>query len=316
MSTEITNHGLVIAVFQEIAENTYLKGDAKMMLGLIFGLSIKDGFCYASNEYLGKRLGMTPNAAQIQLFRLKEKGLVSITENAKKKRERKITLPNLEKFSQYTKKTLDALTPEQHEESLHVSVEEPPFVDKYAKFASPKKEPRITTIVNIGNVTLTPKMREYASKKDLNDQQTEETFEMFISHHGSKGSKFDNWDLAFNTWLLKAKKYDKKNFSDTRAKTSTSSSSKVGERIMMENMLREANDYFKTEMMRRGIFPYMILEKTATLPHEFSYLGITTISTLKGGVEKIWYDTRKYPKEQSCDDVITVDIIEHKGDLK
>lgn len=314
MSTEITNHGLVIAIFQEIAENTYLKGDAKMMLGLIFGLSIKDGFCYASNEYLGKRLGMTPNAAQIQLFRLKEKGLVSITENAKKKRERKITLPNLEKFSQYTKKTLEALTPEPTEEPLHVSVEEPPFVDKYAKFASPKKAPMITTIVNIGNVTLTPKMREYASKKDLSDQQTEETFERFISHHGSKGSKFDNWDLAFNTWLLNAKKYDKKNFSDTRAKTSTSSSSPtVGERIGIENSLLADNAVFASEMRRRGIYPEFVLEGSKVLPPEFSWLGITTISTLKKGVQKIWYDTRKYTRGESCDDVITVEIIENKG---
>ena len=310
---EIVKHGIVsFPSFVHITENTSLSGDEKNLLNLILALSIKHGYSYATNDYLAKIIGKTEHATTIILSRLKANGLINIIDNSKKKRERKITLPNLEKFSQYTKKTLEALTPEPTEESLHVSVEEPPFVDKYAKFASPKKAPRITTIVNIGNVTLTPKMREYASKKDLNDQQTEEIFEKFISHHGSKGSKFENWDLAFNTWLLNANKYDKKNFSDTRAKTSTSSSSPtVGERIMMENMLLSEHPAIERIMMRKKIHIANVMMGYTSIPEELSNYALIEIRTPKEGVQMIWYDKSKYTKKD--DDIITVDAIEHKG---
>ncbi|NCB48992.1 MAG: helix-turn-helix domain-containing protein, partial [Clostridia bacterium] len=109
--------GHFVAVHESIVENMYLSGDEKLMLGIIFGLSFKYGYCDASNEYLSKRLGTTELSVQARLFRLKEKGLVLITDNSKKTRKRKITLPNLEKFSQYTKKTLEALEPSDEEQT-------------------------------------------------------------------------------------------------------------------------------------------------------------------------------------------------------
>lgn len=295
-----------------IASNENLTWAEKSVLSLILSMSFSVGYCYAENEYLAQRFAVSESAIKMILLSLKTKGLIIISEVSKKKRQRHITLPNLVKFVKHTNKTLDALTPEPTEESLHVSVEEPPFVDKYAKFASPKKSPRITTIVNIGNVTLTPKMREYASKKDLNDQQTEEIFEKFISHHGSKGSKFENWDLAFNTWLLNANKYDKKNFSDTRAKTSTSSSSPtVGERIMMENMLLSEHPAIERIMMRKKIHIANVMMGYTSIPEELSNYALIEIRTPKEGVQMIWYDKSKYTKKD--DDIITVDAIEHKG---
>lgn len=312
-ATEKENHGNSITVFDPIAQNTSIGWQEKGLWSLLFGLSFKEGYCFATNEYLAYRMGTSSNAIKTMLSSLKKKTLIDIKDENRRKKDRKIYIPNLEKFSQYTKKKLDALT--QESELVEGIIEDEKPVDKYAHFVPEKKAPRATTIINIANVTLTPKMREYASAKGYDDAQTEYIFEHFLSHHGSKGSEFKNWDLAFNTWLLNQKQYTKKNFSNAPAQARSSSSSPtVGERIGLENSLLADHDTFSREMVRRGIHPYMILEKTTTLPQEFSWLGIMTISTLKGGVQKIWYDTRKYNQQQSCDDIITVEVVEHKGE--
>jgi hypothetical protein len=299
--------------FTHITSNRSLSGDEKNLLNLIFSLSIKHGYSFANNDYLAKIIGKSESATAILLTRLKTKGLINIIENSKKKRERKITLPNLEKFSQYSKKTLDALTPEP--ELVEGIIEDEKPVDKYAHFVPEKKAPRATTIINIANVTLTPKMREYAQNEGYSVDATEHIFKKFLSYNKSRSSRSKDWDETFNLFMLKEKERDKKNFSNAPAQARPSSSSPtVGERIGLENSLLADHDTFSREMVRRGIHPYMILEKTTTLPQEFCWLGIMTISTLKGGVQKIWYDTRKYNQQQSCDDIITVEVIEHKGE--
>lgn len=314
-TTPKENHGNSIVVFDSIAQNTSIGWQEKGLWSLLFGLSFTDGFCFATNDYLAIRMGTTPNAIKTMLSSLKSKGLIVIKDENKKRRTRNIYLPNLEKFSQYTKKTLDALTPEQHEESLHVSVEEPPFVDKYAKFASPKKEPKTTNIVNIGQVVLSPRMREDAIKRGLSEEDTGLVFEHFLDNMKAKGSSYKDYEAAFRNWM--DSKYfgipQKKIFKASATSLSSSSSSKVGERIGIENSLLADNAVFASEMRRRGIYPEFVLEGSKVLPPEFSWLGIMTISTLKKGVQKIWYDTRKFKQDTSCDDVITVEIIENKG---
>ena len=49
------------------------------------------------------------------------------------------------------------------------------------------------------------KLNEYAFGKDKNRE-----FENFLNYHGSKGTKFKNWSLAYNTWIGNAKKFNKK----------------------------------------------------------------------------------------------------------
>ena len=298
-----------------IASNENLTWAEKSVLSLILSMSFSVGYCYAENEYLAQRFAVSESAIKMILLSLKTKGLIIISEVSKKKRQRHITLPNLVKFVKHTNKTLDAITPEPTEEPLHVSAEEPPFVDKYAKFASPKKEPKTTNIVNIGQVVFSPRMREDAIKRGLSEEDTGLVFEHFLDNIKAKGSSYKDYEAAFRNWM------DSKYFSIPQKKISkasatslsSSSSSKVGERILMEKILREENANFTTEMRRRSIYPHKIIEGSATLPPEFAFLGIMNLSNLKGGIEKIWYDTRKFKQDTSCDDVITVEIIENKG---
>ena len=307
-------HGLVsFPSFTHITSNMSLSGDEKNLLNLIFALSIKHGYSFANNDYLAKVIGKSEQATAILITRLKSKGLINIIENSKKKRERKITLPNLEKFSQYTKKTLDALTPES--ELVEGIIEDEKPVDKYAHFVPEKKAPRATTIINIANVTLTPKMREYAQNEGYSVDATEHIFKKFLSYNKSRNSRSKDWDETFNLFMLKEKDRDKKIFSNAPAQARPSSSSPtVGERITTENSLLADHAVFRDEMRKRGIYPSFVLEGSKTIPPEFSWLGIMTICTLKDGVQKIWYDTRKFKRDQSCDDIITVEVIEHKGE--
>lgn len=36
-------------------------------------------------------------------------------------------------------------------------------------------------------------------------------FAKFMDHHGSKGSTYKNWDLAFNSWLRKEQEFTRGN---------------------------------------------------------------------------------------------------------
>lgn len=308
--SEKENHGNSITVFDPIAQNTSIGWQEKALWSLLFGLSFKEGYCFATNEYLAYRMGTSSNAIKTMLSSLKKKTLIDIKDENKKKRERKITLPNLEKFSQYTKKTLDALTPEP--ELVEGIIEDEKPVDKYAHFVPEKKAPRATTIINIANVTLTPKMREYASAKGYDDAQTEYIFEHFLSHHGAKGSEFKNWDLAFNTWLLNQKQYTKKNFSNAPAQARPSSSPSPAERIMVENMLLEEHEVINRAMMGKRIYISDVMMGTKSIPDELSRYGLTTIRTIKEGVKTIWYDKSKVAQDTRRDDIITVEAIENK----
>lgn len=50
------------------------------------------------------------------------------------------------------------------------------------------------------------KARNYASENGIDlDHEADQ----FVNHHGSKGSRFVNWDLAFRTWLGNAKKWSR-----------------------------------------------------------------------------------------------------------
>lgn len=311
--SEKENHGNSITVFDPIAQNTSIGWQEKGLWSLLFGLSFKEGYCFATNEYLAYRMGTSSNAVKTMLSSLKKKTLIDIKDENRRKKDRKIYIPNLEKFSQYTKKTLDALTPES--ELVEGIIEDEKPLDKYAHFVPEKKAPRATTIINIANVTLTPKMREYAQNEGYGVDATEHIFKKFLSYNKSRNSRSKDWDETFNLFMLKEKERDKKNFSNAPAQARTSSSSPtVGERITTENSLLADHAVFRDEMRKRGIYPSFVLEGSKTLPPEFAWLGIMTICTLKDGVQKIWYDTRKFKRDQSCDDIITVEVIEHKGE--
>lgn len=299
-----------IITYGYVSENKYLSYGEKYLLSLIFGLSIRYGYSDAKNDYLAQRLGTTENAIKMMLSSLLKKGLIEIKDSNKKKRERKITIPHLDKFTKPTQKAMSSITPEP--ELVEGIIEDEKPVDKYAHFVPEKKAPRDTTIINIANVTLTPKMREYAQKKGYDDAQTEYIFEHFLSHHGSKGSEFKNWDLAFNTWLLNQKQYTKKNFSNAPAQARPSSSPSPAERIMVENMLLEEHEVINRAMMGKRIYISDVMMGTKSIPDELSRYGLTTIRTIKEGVKTIWYDKSKVAQDTRRDDIITVEAIENK----
>jgi hypothetical protein len=62
------------------------------------------------------------------------------------------------------------------------------------------------------NFFVSAKHYDYASKNNLPDPDNE--IEGFKLHHGARGSKFVNWDLAFFQWLRNAKKFQPKTKSE------------------------------------------------------------------------------------------------------
>ena len=290
--------------------NSRLSDAEKITLGLLYSLSSKEGFCYASNSYLAEKLLKSEEAIKQTIKKLKKHGLIRVSDESKKTQTRKIFINDLTKLHQYSKKAYDAITTEP--ELVEGIVEDEKPVDKYAHFVPEKKAPRATTIINIANVTLTPKMREYASAKGYDDAQTEYIFEHFLSHHGAKGSEFKNWDLAFNTWLLNQKQYTKKNFSNAPAQARPSSSPSPAERIMVENMLLEEHEVINREMMGKRIYISDVMMGTKSIPDELSHYGLTTIRTPKEGVKTIWYNKLKVQRNPHTNDIITVEAIENK----
>jgi len=291
-----------------IASNENLTWAEKSVLSLILSMSFSVGYCYAENEYLAKRFAVSESAIKMILLSLKTKGLILISEVSKKKRQRHITLPNLDKFVKQTNKTLDALTPEVEPETLHVSVEE---MQNYDKFVPQKKAPKTTNIINVGQIVLSERMRRFASEKGYSDVQTEEVFEHFLNHHLSKGNTFKDWDRAFNTWILNQKSF-KKNFSDAPArKSSPSSSSSIGQRISVENQILSEHPAIERMMMGQNIHIANVMLGVTRIPKELSHYALIELRTPKEGTQTYWYDTRKYTKQH--DDAITVDVIEYKG---
>jgi len=304
-----TQHGIIsFTSYVHITKNKALSGDEKNLLNLLFALSIQLGYSYATNDYLAEIIGKSESSIAILLTRLKAKGLIVITDNSKRNRDRKITIPSLEKFSKHTKKTLDALTPEVETEPLHVSVEEMP---NYDRFVPQKKAPKTTNIINVGQIVLSERMRRFASEKGYSDVQTEEVFEHFLNHHLSKGNTFKDWDRAFNTWILNQKSF-KKNFSDAPVrKSSPSSSSSIGQRISVENQILSEHPSIERMMMGHNIHIANVMLGITRIPQELAHYALIELRTPKEGLQTYWYDTRKYTKQH--DDAITVDVIEYKG---
>jgi len=304
---ESNNIGILVLPY--IAESTRLSFGKKLMMGLIYGLSLKKGYCYATNAYMAQCIGTSEDAVKKMIQSLKDDKLILITDTSKKKRERKITLPNLEKFTQATQKTLDALTPEVEPETLQVSVEETP---NYDNFVPQKKAPKTTNIINVGQIVLTERMRHFASDKGYSDVQTEEVFEHFLNHHLSKGNTFKDWDRAFNTWILNQKSF-KKNFSDAPARKS-SSPSLVGQRLMLENILLEDDKDISLRMIQHRIYHADVMSGAVVLDGAFSDIGARYLSTTKHGVKPIWFFKSKWVNNH-CDDIV-IDVIEHTGDTQ
>lgn len=65
-----------INISSKILHNRNLKPNSKLLYGEIARLSHKDGYCYASNKYLGELLDINEKSVSRLLKELKESGLV------------------------------------------------------------------------------------------------------------------------------------------------------------------------------------------------------------------------------------------------
>lgn len=66
-----------IAIPFELLNREDLSCSHKILMGLINSLSAKDGYCYASNQYLGNALGVNPQSVRKWISYLEEKQLIS-----------------------------------------------------------------------------------------------------------------------------------------------------------------------------------------------------------------------------------------------
>ena len=56
-----------------------------LLYGLLETLSIKEGFCYASSEYLAEQLGLTAGTIKNLLTSIKNKGWIEVTVEGNKR---------------------------------------------------------------------------------------------------------------------------------------------------------------------------------------------------------------------------------------
>jgi hypothetical protein len=66
-----------IAIPFELLKREDLSCSHKILMGLINSLSAKDGYCYASNQYLGNALGVNSQSVRKWISYLEEKHLIS-----------------------------------------------------------------------------------------------------------------------------------------------------------------------------------------------------------------------------------------------
>lgn len=69
-----------INIPSKVLHNKNLKPNSKILCGEIARLSQKDGYCYASNKYLGELLNIKEKSVSRLLKELKESGLIKSKE--------------------------------------------------------------------------------------------------------------------------------------------------------------------------------------------------------------------------------------------
>jgi hypothetical protein len=76
-----------------ILSRTDLNSTEKILLGRIYGLVSREGYCFASNEWLGEQIGIKPHTISLMLTRLNRMRLIRISlkrVKSKKYSQRKI----------------------------------------------------------------------------------------------------------------------------------------------------------------------------------------------------------------------------------
>ena len=285
--------------------NSNLGDSEKIVLGILMSLSTKEGYCYATNDYLALKTNKNEDAVKKIISRLKQYGIIRVEEVSRKNRERKIYINDLQKLFTYSRKTYSNIPSSETSNAADENVSDP----QPSQQPKPKRTTTQININNVGSVTLTDKMQQYATEKGYTQEQTTQIFEHFLSHHTSKGSTFRNWDAAFNTWLFNSQRFDaQKKFSNGAPRPSSEKNS-VGQRLMAENILLEDHAIIEEQMQRRMIFIADVLCGSTTLSEEFSDIGIMTLSTTKTGVKKIWYRKSKWA-QNSHDDSSVVELLQ------
>lgn len=72
-----------INIPSKVVRNKNVKFSSKVLYGEIARLSKKDGYCYASNKYLGELLGVHEKSISRLLQELKKENLIKSTETTK-----------------------------------------------------------------------------------------------------------------------------------------------------------------------------------------------------------------------------------------
>jgi len=70
----------------EVVRDNSISSTSKVLMGLITTLSMKDGYCYASNKYLGNILNVSIRTITSCLSSLKKRGFIYIRDIYNKRR--------------------------------------------------------------------------------------------------------------------------------------------------------------------------------------------------------------------------------------
>jgi len=75
---EIQRIGYYAVIPATVLFNEHLKANAKLLYALVTALSNKEGYCYASNQYLGNKLGVDPHTISRWLADLRKYNLIYV----------------------------------------------------------------------------------------------------------------------------------------------------------------------------------------------------------------------------------------------
>ena len=149
---------------------------------------VKKGEFVTSLESIRKSAGKRVSIQQIRTALDRFKTMQFLTYKATKS-GRTITILNYEKYQS---------TPEGKQQRLKQTGNKAVTTNK-----NDKNERKLKYKVKVPvpeNICLTPEMINYAKSKNWT-QDVEVEFERFVTHHKSKGSKFNDWYAAFQKWI-------------------------------------------------------------------------------------------------------------------
>lgn len=204
----------------------------KLVLIAVANYADEKGRCWPSQERLAADTEITDRSIREALKKLEAAGFLTRTHRQVNGNKRQTDIIQLvyshRKFTTQPPEDISGGPPEDDDTatgssrqnppeagsgkpSIEPSLEEPSArgadapagqIIPFPPVAIPEKQKRLSRLPT--DFTLTPERIAFARKEGMADETARREFDKFTGHHGAKGSKFLDWNLAWQNWVRKA----------------------------------------------------------------------------------------------------------------